>query len=233
MGSDDCHHFTKKRALKRRKKNSREYKDSILIICEGSETEVKYFKSFPVTNIKVETIGTGRNTISLISEAIEIWKGFADDHTFYERLWCVFDRDDFPLQNYNEAFDKIEFEEQKLNKKFKKQTKREIKISIAYSNQAFELWYLLHYDYITASIDRSEYKRMLTKRMGKKYRKNDPDIYGLLKKLSDDTHTLQGQTYAISNAKKLYSSIKGLKHNHNPSTTIHLLVEELNKYLKK
>jgi len=225
MGSDNLHHKKRAGRLKRERRKIREYKNSILIICEGEKTEPEYFEKFPITNINVVTIGIGKSNIALIEDAIVVWKKNADEGKYFERLWCVFDRDDFPLRNYNQAFKSILSEETRLNKKFRKKTGRNVNINIAYSNQAFELWYLLHFDYINTALDRSQYQEMLSQRMNRRYKKNDPNMYSLLSKSQD---------FAIKNAKKLKASINmALKHNHNPSTTVYKLVEELNTYLKK
>lgn len=232
MGSENLHHLKKKGRIERKVRKNKEYKDSILIVCEGVKTEPYYFESFPVSNIKVKTIGTGCNTESLVDKAIKEWISYSNNNEFYEKLWCVFDRDSFHQDSYNNAFIKVKTEEKRLNTKFRKQ-ERKIIISIAYSNEAFELWYLLHFDYIDSALSRSEYNRMLTERMGQEYKKNDPTIYQFFDKLSKDTGDQKGQRNAINNAKKLRNSITSAqKHNHNPSTTVDLLVEELNKYLK-
>ena len=225
MGTDNLHHKRRVGQLKRERKKIREYKNSILIICEGEKTEPQYFKRFPTTNVKVATIGIGKSNIALIKDAIVIWKKKAAEGEYFERLWCVFDRDDFPLQNYNQSFENIVNEEEQLNKKYRKKIGRRVGINIAYSNQAFELWYLLHFDYIDTALERFQYQNMLSHRMQREYKKNDPDMYSLLIKFQD---------VAINNAKKLEASIKiPLKHNHNPSSTVYQLVEELNLYLKK
>jgi RloB-like protein len=233
MGSDNFYHLKKRRQLKRKSRKTREYRNSILIICEGEETEPNYFQNFPVSNIKVKTIGTGRNTESLVDEAIKKWIEFSEEDEFYERLWCIFDRDSFSQNSYDSAFKKANDEEKRLNRRFKRRAGRRINISIAYSNQAFELWYLLHFDYIDSALSRSEYKRMLTGRMEKKYEKNDPSMYQFFEILSKKTNCQKGQKFAIANAKKLRKGLnKELRHNHCPSTTVDKLVEELNKYLK-
>ncbi|MBI9030715.1 hypothetical protein JEZ13_01750 [bacterium] len=56
------------------------------------------------------------------------------------------DRDDFPQENYNACFMKLDSIENKLNSyvKSKKVRSTKIRLQIAHSNQAFELWYLLH-----------------------------------------------------------------------------------------
>lgn len=212
MGTDNLHHKKRTGLFKRERKKIREYKNSILIVCEGERTEPEYFKKFPINNINVTTIGTGTSNITLIKDAITIWKTKANEGKYFERLWCVFDRDDFPSQNYNQSFENISNEEARLNNKYRKKTGRKIQIRIAYSNQAFELWYLLHFDYIDAELDRSDYSNMLSKRMKQRYKKNDSNMYSLLNKFQD---------VAIRNAKRLERSIKEKpKHNHNPSTTV-------------
>ncbi|WP_457552024.1 RloB family protein [Desulfobacula sp.] len=233
MGSENLYHFKKRKQLKRKIKIIKEYKDSILIVCEGEKTEPNYFQSFPVSNIRVKTIGTGRNTESLVVQAIKKWEDFSEENEFYEKLWCVFDRDSFSQQSFDGAFKMAISEEKRINRKYKRKVGRNINISIAYSNEAFELWYLLHFDYIDSALSRSEYKRMLTERMGEKYKKNDPSAYNFFENLSKGTNNQKGQIFAIKNAKKLRSNINNNpKRNHNPSTKVDLLVEELNKYLK-
>jgi hypothetical protein len=66
---------------------------------------------------------------------------------------------------------------------------------------------------------------MLTERLGIPYRKNNPDMYYLLE---------DWQPTAIRNAQTLLDSY-GSHHNperDNPSTTVHYLVQELNKYAR-
>jgi len=225
MGTDNIFHKKKAGQLKRERKSLKEYKNSILIVCEGEQTEPNYFKKFPVANIRVVTIGIGTSNITLIENAIDIWKTKADEGKYFESLWCVFDRDDFPQANYNQAFKNISTEGNRLNRRYHKKTGRKIKVNIAYSNEAFELWYLLHFNYIDSALSRSQYQSMLSKRMKRKYIKNNPDMYRLLNEY---------QQTAIENAKKLEINIEGAsKHNHNPSTTVYKLVEELNSYLRQ
>lgn len=234
MVRDKLFHKKKKGRLERKTRKLKEYKDSILIVCEGEKTEPHYFEGFPISNIKVKTIGTGRNTESLVVEAIRKWTEFANEYEYYEKLWCVFDRDSFDPSTYEGAFNTVAHENKRLNKKYQKKVGREITISIAYTNEAFELWYLLHFDYIETPLIRSQYETMLTKRMGKKYEKNDPSMYQFFEKLAKRTNNKQGQNFAIRNAKKLRERIGGkLPRNVNPSTQVDKLVMELNEHLKK
>ncbi len=95
-------------------------------------------------------------------------------------------------------------------------------IKVAYSNEAFELWYLLHFNFVTSGLSRNQYKEKLSKQLSFIYEKSNPKIYDIL---------LSEQAVAIKNAKKLLKRYpKSDPFEDNPSTSVHLLVQELNKY---
>lgn len=185
--------------------NTRPMRPRFLIVCEGKQAEPNYFRRFRVnaTVIDLQVIGLGNNTLSLVERTCELMR--EDD---YAQVWCVFDRDSFSAEQFNAALDLA----QRHN------------IQVAYSNEAFELWYLLHFDYHNTALSRSQYCNMLTKRLGIPYRKNDPDIYD---RLADR------QSTAIQNAQRLLD-FYGPGHNpecDNPCTTVHQLVQELNCFV--
>lgn len=217
----------------------------ILIVCEGERTEPNYFKwwakqinALKSTYVKSQggnhyldiqvdeppkfvIDGTGRNTVSLVEYAIEEAEKAYGKGLDYTSVWCVFDRDSFK-ENFGPAIELCETHS-KIEHTFK--------MFAAYSNEAFELWYLLHFDYIDAAISRKEYQRMLTDRIKKltsnkkfEYAKNDPNMYDILYKQ---------QGTAIHNAKMLLGQYENRKdyHDHNPCTTVYKLVEELNRHL--
>lgn len=174
---------------------------SILIVCEGTKTEPKYFKRFRLSFATVLVIGLGKNTAKLVDDALELKRTYEPD-----RCWCVFDRDSFPAEHVNAAFQKAKTHG----------------CLVAMSNECFELWYLLHFDYIDAALSRDRYSAMLSERLGFKYEKNSEAMYERL---------LTNQDSAIRNAKRLLATHGALNPAlHNPFTTVHLLVEELNKY---
>jgi hypothetical protein len=183
-----------------RRANIREQYPLIIILCEGEKTEPNYFNSFPYRTKKV--IGTGMNTNSLVKEAIE--KKKLENIQKNDHVWVVFDRDSFSNEQIDAAF----------------QLADQYNIKCAFSNQAFELWYLLHYDYHDASLHRDQYSQKLTEMIGRPYRKNDPGLYNILISKQED---------AIRNARRLYKSypepINLLKCD--PVTTVYTLVEEL------
>lgn len=103
----------------------------LLIISEGVNTEVSYFRQFEQPNIRVKAVGTGYNTVSLVHRAEQIRADEAAKGRHYDQVWCVFDKDDFPAKDFNEA---VRLAEQLFGPG-----------RVAYSNQAFEYWLLLHF----------------------------------------------------------------------------------------
>lgn len=177
----------------------------ILVICEGEKTEPYYFQQFRVTSAEVQVVGTGYNTLSLVDEAIRLKKKARQNEEPFDQVWCVFDVDSFPANNVNRAWDKA----------------KKNKIHTALSNEAFELWFLLHFDYITAAHSRDRYQEMLSQRLGKKYEKNSLEIYR-------DLYPMQAQ--ATENAQKLMDQYNPRNPSQDkPCTEVHLLVMELNR----
>ncbi len=191
-----------------RKDKSRRW---FLIVCEGEKTEPNYFRSFPVNKnlIRLDIKGEGKNTKSLVEKAIELKN--KDQYDENDQFWCVFDRDKNPKnpndsQNFNSAITLA----------------RNNGIDVAYSNDAFELWYLLHFHFYNTGTSRKDYPDKLTELLGHKYQKNSETIYEELK---------DKQENAIKNAKQLLQKYdRSNPESDNPSTTVHLLVEELNKF---
>jgi hypothetical protein len=203
MGHDKP--FQKRKELSR-KTSEREIR-RILIVCEGKKTEPNYFKAFPTKPEvcdQIDVEGRGYNTLSLVQEAIRLKQEALHKHAPYRELWCVFDRDSFPLDNFTNAI-KLAAQNQ---------------ISCAYSIKAFEIWYLLHFNYIDAALSRSQYEEKLTEFLKQQYLKNSDSMYKSL---------IRHQSKALQNAKKLFAkqSILPLSQQ-NPITTVFQLVERLN-----
>ena len=185
-----------------RVQGTRDLRKRFLILCEGSKTEPNYFAQFAAS---ADIYGLANDPLRLVQEAMRRRDKAARNKNPYDETWCVFDRDDFPLERFNQAISLA----------------REKDIKIAYSNEAFELWYYLHYDYCDTACHRTEYSDRLTVRLGFKYNKNDPAIYSVL---------ASRQAVAIRRAETLAAQYDPPDPaNDNPSTTVHLLVKELNK----
>lgn len=193
-----------------RRQGVREIKQSFLIVCEGEKTEPDYFKAFRMTAATVKAVGQAMNTMTLVSKAISIREADQKRKKVYDQCWVVFDKDDFPAKDFNQA---IQFAEKNG-------------FRVAYSNQAFEYWFLLHYNLYTGAIHRNQYKDMLTKLTGIPYSKSEgygAVMYNLL---------LSRQQQAINNAETVLAEIShGNPAEEESSTTVQRLVIELNKFL--
>ncbi|MDO9231406.1 MAG: RloB family protein [bacterium] len=202
-----------------RKYETRDELNIIYIFTEGEETEPNYFESkkkeIRNPNIKIKIKGIGYNTVSLVDYAD---KFISENHIEINKscsgydCWVVFDRDDFG-NDFDGAIKKAE----------------SLGLKVAYSNECFELWFLLHFNFIDNAIGRKELIEKIDKEIkkisGKSYQKNSKNMYELIKHLEEN---------AIRNARKLLElhKNKSLYSRKDPSTTIHLLVEDLNE-LKK
>ena len=193
-----------------RRQGVREVKESFLIVCEGEKTEPDYFKAFRMTAATVQAVGEAMNTMTLVNKAISIREADKAKKRFYDQCWVVFDKDDFPAKDFNQA---ILYAEKNG-------------FQVAHSNQAFEYWFLLHFNLYQGPIHRSQYKDMLEKLIGMPYNKTEGSgavMYNLL---------LTRQEQAIKNSKTILAAIAhGNPAEEESSTTVHKLVTELNKYL--
>lgn len=81
----------------------------------------------------------------------------------------------------------------------------------------------MHFELLNTGISRKEYSNKLTKLLKYKYQKNSETIY---------QEIIARQIAAIKNAENLLSQYNPPNPaKDNPSTTVHLLVQELNKFL--
>ncbi len=195
------------------KHHAKKPKSTIHIFHNGEVAESDYFGDFAqflhendawviVRNYHKRT--KGKAPWQLINEAAKHKISKKDN----DQIWCVFDVDDFYKNNKTE-----------LEKALKKAESKNIKI--AYSNQCFELWFMLHFEQISTAIDRKNYEEKLQKflkKIGVNYEKNMRGLFSVL---------LPHQEEAIKRAKKFFTN----RIDSNPSTSVFTLVEELNKFL--
>jgi hypothetical protein len=196
---------TYSRGYSPRKVDTRDVRQRFLIVCEGKKTEPNYFRSFrvPKNVAEIDVKGVGENPSKLVESAQEL-----KEQEEYDQVWCVFDRDDWPLEDFNNAIEKAQ------NQGF----------NVAYSNEAFELWYVLHFEFLNTGISRKDYLQKLSRLLNRRYQKNSAEIYDEL---------LGKQPAAIRNAINLLNQYDPLiPAQDNPSTTVHLLVQELNKFVQ-
>ena len=160
---------------------------------------------------EVNVQGVGMGTAALIKETKAIKHDLEKKNNMqFDRVWVVFDKDDF--QDFNQAITMAEG----------------LGYGSAWSNEAFELWYCLHFVYLNTGISRADYITMIENTLKNKpgnnnftYTKGDPDIYRLLQKYGDEN-------MAKKHAEKLRKSFNNTNYAaHNPCTMVDKLVDEL------
>lgn len=185
-----------------------------LIVCEGEETEPNYFRAIggtlPTHLVDVEVVGEGANTLSLVRRAQDLRDQRAKGDYPFDQVWVVFDRDSFDRDSFDNAVHMGEADG----------------IGCAWSNEAFELWYILHFEDRQTGMRRTEYKKKLSKYLGVRYRKNATDMYGQLAAKG-------APVVAARRAERLEENRIGdgtTPSLANPCTTVYKLVDELRKF---
>ena len=191
-----------------------------LIVTEGTETEVNYFEnisriieerfsnSIIVEKIELKVQGTARSTKVLVNEAIK-----KRSLKTYSEVWVVFDKDE------NKDFDEaISF------------AKKE-GLNVAWSNECFELWILLHFQDLKSAIHRDGYTTILNTHFKNKNINNgkyDKNIYDIF----DITFPYVNAAIKRSNSLLEYHKSNNVfsPDKMNPATKVQDLVEELIKY---
>lgn len=198
-------------------------KKTFLIICEGENTEPCYFQGFPVPTKTVLIEGGCNSKTALVNYALQIRK--LEKYAGRE-VWCVFDYDFKPDEAATQPND--------FNNAINQAEKNEMKV--AWSNDAFELWFVLHYEKLDTPLSRHELYHILKKKWGLNSFSNQAKT----REFCEDHYSRHGgqgskeQELAIRRAKELHENYRGKKDfsNQCPCTTVYLLVEELNKNIK-
>jgi hypothetical protein len=200
------------------KEGTRDLRAFFLIVCEGAKTEPNYFKSFPkmAGNLVFELTfdGGGISTTKVLEKALEIRNKSSQK---FDRIWIVFDKDSFPESHFNKAILDAEKEG----------------VQSAWSNEAFELWYLLHFVYRNTGMKRDEYQKALETQVNAQiklktgkagsfnYKKNDTGMYKTLQEFGSETNAVKWSVML----EKTFSGQQYAKYN--PCTTVYKLVQEL------
>jgi len=211
---------SKKKAAKKlkienkRKANTKDERQSIIVACEGTKTECLYLNDI------FEGLKT-KHEIASASLVIAKHKhtdpeGVLKDllnHPNYQDFthkWIVIDRDivrtnggGHTLANFNGALARAKSKQ----------------VEVAYSNPCFEIWYLLHLEYRNTAIGRDKLVKSLEAKYG--YQKNSLFQEGDI-------------GFAIANAERLLAGyVRPNPAIDNPSTTVHKLFKVLKSFEKK
>lgn len=210
----------------------RRYDQLFLIVCEDEATEPAYFQQFkdelpelPDKTLYVECVGTGRDPLGVVQRAIGERKELArKSEREVDFTWVVFDKDDADLNEAHTA----RFEQAFI-------LAEDESISVALSNECFELWLLLHFEDVApgAPIPR----QMLYDRIEKaaqqqegysdfEYDHGKPAILAIVRQYGDEL-------VAAARAEVLRAAVKDvLRITANPSTDVDLLVKLLRGWIK-
>ena len=193
----------------KRKGPKREPYKRVLIVCEGSKTELLYFEGIKdryrlsAANVRVTSKGSApTSVVKRASELQEIeWKLGEE----YDDVFCVFDRDEHPT--FDEACTKARAEN----------------LNLARSWPCFEFWLLLHFGY-----SRKPYARSGTRSPADVcIRDLKQHLPGYEKAQKGMFQKLQGQLEAAKiNAERTIVDRRAT-NEPNPSTEIHYLVDHM------
>lgn len=202
----------------------RTYKYLFLIICEDQKTEKAYFEQFkpffPEGVFYLEVHGTGFDQRGIVEKA-EIEKSNLNSHFRREvdETWLVFDVDDASRvegkgKNFITAL----------------QLAKKSKMKVAYSNEVFELWLLLHFKDIDSQTPLpradiyTQFEPCIRQYWGYEnftYNHGKIDIITVVAEVGDEA-------LAIERAKRLEEAQKGREPlEANPVTYVHKLVSEI------
>ncbi len=223
-----------------------------IIYCEDKVCEPIYFKYFETDKIKVNPVGDQKSKMENVMNAIT--GCFSEDLMEYDEngnprlksdtthAWCVYDRD----------LEVIEAQRTLGNTNFDASIRHaeNIGIKVAWSNDAFELWILLHFQNVVATqvenSNRVTYYNKLTE-VFKQLPNANQDLqkatahasFGYKKDLKQE-HNFRNIVRAeiISNTQQAIIRAKALEVHHTivpvkpshqkaPCTMVHHLVEEL------
>lgn len=191
----------------------RKQKSKILIAAEGkNKTEKTYFSNFENGKKPYNiTYARGNNTdpLKLVKMLIKEINNLKLDLQDDDIAYCIFDTDVDPNKN------KIIEEAIQLAKTYN--------IKIITSSPCFELWFLLHYDYTTASMNNEDVIKRLKSHYSK-YSKNCniyPVISSKTKIAYDRAKKLE--KYQIGNSRNIKSV------EANPHTEVYQIIDELEK----
>ena len=192
---------------------------TFLILCENVLMEPYYFRSFPVRTAQVKAFGVFDSKVELVSKAREYVKKESPDRDC--EVWLVL--------NYEEQSKGTPVNPDDFNRAVEEAEKLGYKV--AWSNPSFDLWLLLHFQDAQPNLSPEDYSNLLGKYFKCDYAEFREKagfcsrVYGLLERNGS-------QKAANRRATSLLSESESTPAKTKPGTSVHLLIDELNRYLK-
>jgi len=200
---------------KRESRFVRPQQNKVLILC-GGETENEYFKLYK-TKYKDQFKGITIESKKEIGSPLNLIESAIKKEGYHEK-WVVFDKDEFA------CFDEAILLAEKHD------------IYCAFSNEAFEYWFILHFEDTPRYIERSELNKKVGKYLGiLNYSKTRRDAEQASAKFLDKLSILE---IAEKRAQKYHEQHQNNYWNRNPNmhsewkscTTVYLLTKKLREW---
>jgi hypothetical protein len=221
---------TEERAVKWRK-----YPHLLLVVCEDESTEPYYFRKFkeefekiyPNEKVFLRPVGTGRSSKGVVEQAIaEKQKLHDESNKDVDEVWAVFDKDDADSSKGNAKRFEEAFE-----------IANQQGIEVAYSNEVFELWLLLHFKNVVPNnpLPRASIYDELEENINKGrtdatqfvYNHGKTDVIDIVLKSGDEQKAIE----RAENLDNSHVQKKTQPIDTNPNTKVYLLVKKLRELI--
>lgn len=210
---------------KPRGKSEKKLNPVFRIYCEGAETEPNYINGYlsqhcpSVRLIRVEP--TSKNTpVALVDEAVK--KKQSKDTPKHDVFWVVYDRESV-----------IKYADSQHQRAYEKA--RAHGINLAITNVCFEVWFLLHFEDVSAEyascedlIKNSPLKKHLATLRMQDYHKADSKLYSLISGNIKDARDRAGRM----NEQTVSTAPHGVDRPYllNPYTDMHKLLDAIDEF---
>lgn len=199
-----------------------------LIVCCGEKTETQYFSrvceiiktKYPAqTGINFDIFVDAVDPLGMTDSIEKKYLTSIKAKHPYQHIWVVFDKDDFKNDNFDNAIGRL----RALCEKYKE---NDVTFHALWSNECIELWFLLHFEYLTANISREQYFSKLTEYLKQNYKKNDKGLYARIMKAGGHLD------FAMKNARKLNAAQSDKPESlRAPATNVVEFFEKYHQYL--
>jgi len=206
---------------------NRDQRKFFLAVCEDTESSVYYLKAFKKSllpkTLTLEVAGVGLAQQKLIDEVPNVLEKVRrqSGHNYFDEIWVFFDFDNAHKDTFDNAITSGE--------------KR--KYHVAWSNECFELWYLLHF----VSVDQrtSLPRGTIYRELGPYVDIDDYEKNGKGKAAKDIHERMAASTFwqtAMARARALAMNWDSQKppvapHDRNPCTMVFKFFDALRPYL--
>jgi hypothetical protein len=153
-----------------RQKASRVGMPSILIVCEGRETEPNYIaglcdaKRVNMAAVKIRSGDSATDAAALVRKARKIYEADRE----FDRVFVVFDDDGSSMERARQL----------AQRPLRRSDSKVVRVELIASRPSFEFWLLLHFEYSARPYKAGAEAMADLRRHLTNYNKADPEIFG-------------------------------------------------------